>query len=296
MQLIPLTDHLFLLPGDNQGRFPRSHSFYVRDDICALIDTGVGIERLREFSSAHPVDIVINSHGHPDHTAGNWIFPNLPLHAPVQGRETHGCLRLLSERFAEPGPLAQQWYEAIGEITGFGDSAPTDFFSDGHVFDFGHQRLTAVHTPGHTADHYVLHDETNGIVLSFDLDLTPFGPWYGHRESDLGALRQSIAVVRSLEAHTIASSHLMPVHGEEAAAALDVFEGVLAIREERILQGLGNGATLEEIVAGSPCYGSYPYVPEILGYWEGIMVQLHLDELVAREAVLRREGRYFVVG
>ena len=293
LELVPLTDTLSLVPGDNGGRFPCSHSFYVRDDVRALIDTGAGMERLREFRDEYPVDVVINSHGHPDHTSGNWLWPDVPLHAPAEGAETHGRLDRLSHRFAEPGPLAQSWRAIISRITGFRDREPTDLFSDGHVFDFGHLRLTAVHTPGHTADHYCFFHERDGLLLSFDIDLTTFGPWYGHRESDLPLMRASLDVTRALQARVIASSHRDPIEGTDAVrAALDDYVEVLTRREARILELLASGATLGDLVSASPIYGDTSLSPEILGYWEGLMIEEHLAELTGRGIVRSDGGRY----
>lgn len=291
-QLTPLTPHLFLVNGENQGNFPRSHSFYVRDDICALIDTGIGIDRLRRFVAENHVDIVINSHGHPDHTAGNWVVPNGPLWAPIQGQASHGRLELLSDRFAQPGDLAAQWRRAIRSMMGFEDRLPTDWFDDGRVFDFGHQRLQAVHAPGHTADHYLFWDEQNGVLLSFDIDLTRFGPWYGHRESDLHQFRASIQLGRDLAPRTVASSHLPPISGDAIGPAFDAFAAVLDRREKRILGLLDGGATLADLVAAKPVYGSHPYEPEVLAYWEGEMIALHLNELV-QQGRARRDGDVF---
>jgi len=58
---------------------------------------------------------------------------------------------------------------------GFKEKAPSESFVDGHEFDFVHLRLQALHTLGHTRDHTCFFDPHNGILLSADLDLTPFG-------------------------------------------------------------------------------------------------------------------------
>ena len=290
VELVPLTDHLFLVLGENGGRFPRAHSFYVRDETCALVDTGCGVELLRELRREHRVDLVINSHGHPDHSAGNWLFPDVPVWAPEQGRETHGRLQLLSHRFAEPGELAQTWRKFIRPMMNFRDHLPSDWFGDGHVFDFGTQRLRAIHAPGHTADHYVFFDERDGVLLPFDIDLTPFGPWYGHRESDLTQLRGAIDRAEGLGARLVASSHREPLRDDAIAPAFASFAGALERRAEAIRELTAGGATLAELAQASPIYGGVPpYAQTVVAYWEGKMIAMHLAELEATGAV-RRDG------
>jgi glyoxylase-like metal-dependent hydrolase (beta-lactamase superfamily II) len=82
---IRLTSNLSLIVGTDRGHFPMSHSFLVKDDVSALIDTGCGIELLREIDRKYGIDLIINSHCHPDHSAGNWIFESIPVHAPAMG-------------------------------------------------------------------------------------------------------------------------------------------------------------------------------------------------------------------
>ena len=287
---MPLTDHLFMVRGENNGRFPRSHSFYVRDDVCALIDTGCGGEVLAGLVADHRVDMVINSHGHPDHSAGNWRFADVPLFAPLEGAESHGRLELLARRFAEE--LAEMWLAYIVTATDFRDRQPTDLYVDRQGFDFGKQRLLALHTPGHTADHYCLFDEHSGVLLSFDIDLTSFGPWYGHRESDLGLLRRSLALVAELDARTIASSHRDPLCGAAGQRALADFTAIVDQRSQRIVDLIGSGASRAELVAAAPIYGGHPYATEILAYWEGLMIDDHLAELIAAGTVVAVEGGY----
>jgi glyoxylase-like metal-dependent hydrolase (beta-lactamase superfamily II) len=46
----------------------------VEGDVRVLIDTGGGVECLQWLREEPGVEMVISSHSHPDHTAGNWLF------------------------------------------------------------------------------------------------------------------------------------------------------------------------------------------------------------------------------
>ncbi len=274
----PVSKEISLIAGKKKGQFPWSNSFLIQGKKTALIDTGCGIENLQALKKQYSIDYVINSHCHPDHSAGNWIFSEQPLHVPLESADSHGRIEPLSNRFTEPGKLAKIWKNFVVEAMDFKDSFPTHFYRDGDKFDFGNVMLQAVHTPGHTADHYCFFEPKKRILFSFDLDLTPFGPWYGHRESDLSQLRNSIRIIRELDPKVVVSSHreilTRGIHGE-----INRFEAVLTKREHQLMRLLEKGASFADILATAPFYGSRPYQPELLTYWEGQMIQKHLDEM-----------------
>jgi len=182
-ELVRVTDHLFLLPGKNNGRFPYSHSILILDEEVVLIDTGCGIGILQQLKKRFEIDQIINSHTHPDHSAGNWVFQGKPIHVPLEGFDTSGDVVALSKRFVNE-KLARNWQRFAQETMGFQDCRPTRTYKEGQLFTFGETALRAIHTPGHTMDHYCFYEEEEGVLFSFDYDLTSF-PWYGHRESNL---------------------------------------------------------------------------------------------------------------
>jgi glyoxylase-like metal-dependent hydrolase (beta-lactamase superfamily II) len=291
LELKRLSENLYLVVGQNRGRFPSAHSFLVKDRLCALIDSGCGFEVLRKIRESFSVDMIVNSHGHPDHSSGNWLFPDIPLYVPKQGEGSHGRLSLLSHRFFGEGPLADHWQQWIRETMGFVDREATHFFSDGHVFDFGRLKLKAIHTPGHTRDHYCLFEPESRILLSFDLDLTSFGPWYGNLESNLSKVRRSIETVRNLEPRLIASSHLLPL-SQGIKRALQDYVSVLDMRRRAILELVSNGAERSDLVDAAPIYMQHVYEPELFRFFEGRMIDLHLEELAAEGFIRNENGKY----
>lgn len=288
---IPLTENLSLIKGNNRGRFPMSHVFLVQDKVSALIDTGCGLDLLDRIRNAFRIDLIINSHAHPDHSPGNWLFPDVPLYSPVMGAESHGRLEPLSRRFFGPGPLADHWQHWIRQVTGFQDREPTHYFDHGHVFDFGNLRLHAVHTPGHTGDHFCLFEPEKRLLLSFDMDLTPFGPWYGNLESSLSEVRESLRHIRGLDPLIVASSHAEVV-SERVAESFDAFGSVMDIRNDAIKALLQRPSTRKELLKAAPIYRHHPFEPELLQFFEARMVDLHLEELIV-QGVVQTDGERF---
>jgi glyoxylase-like metal-dependent hydrolase (beta-lactamase superfamily II) len=297
MNLVPLTKQLYRLDGENKGRFPRAHAFYVKDEICALIDSGCGIKVLEAFKKKrNRVDLVINSHCHPDHGAGNWLFPDHPIWVPDDGTNSHGRINPLAHRLVEPGALAETWKAFVREAMGFQNSRPTHHYRDGYVFDFGRLKLTAISTPGHTLDHFCLFDSYHGLLLSFDIDLTAYGPWYGNRESDLAGFRSSLQKIRALKLRNIASSHREVIGIDSLPEELDRYEAVFERRNNKILGLLTEKPRrMDELLAASPFYGGHTYAADLLGYWEGQMIRKHLEELIGQGLVWEEGDRFGLV-
>ena len=289
MRLETLTDHLALILGKDSGKFPYSHSILVVDEDIALIDTGCGIETLRRLKREYRVSCVINSHTHPDHSAGNWVFRDRPIHVPEEGFDTSGNVVALSKRFVSER-LARTWQEYAKEFMGLRDSRPTHSYNEETVFNFGKTTLKPIHTPGHTRDHYCFYEQRERILFSFDYDLTPF-PWYGHRESSLPEFRRSVKKLKALSTEVVVSSHRGKIT-ENIDAEFDKFCRIIDERNEKILSLLESEKTVDQLVECAPIYGSFPYAESLLRYWEGQMIQRHLEELEINREVIRRGNAY----
>jgi glyoxylase-like metal-dependent hydrolase (beta-lactamase superfamily II) len=295
MKLVPIIEpYLWLVEGEDRGRFPFAHAFLVRDDVTALIDTGPGFVRLGMLKQTSPPDLIMATHSHIDHTAGNWLFPDTPLWGPQESFDWLGRLDALAPRVVSP-ELAFTWQQYARRITGMRDRPPTDAYEDGHRFSFGHITLEAIHCPGHCADFYCLWEPTHGVLLAGDIDFTSFGPWYGNPESDLDHFEESINNVWALRPRIVVSSHLGIVTDDIDAH----FEDYLAIfgrREDRLLAFLGEQSrTFDEIVDEALIYRSHRRDPGILRYFEAEMINKHLARLEARGQVRQIGNRYAIV-
>jgi glyoxylase-like metal-dependent hydrolase (beta-lactamase superfamily II) len=289
--LVQIAPRIFLVEGEKNGHYPFAHSILIRDEITALIDTGCGVRRLEQIKERYAPDLVINSHTHPDHSAGNWVFQGIPLMVPKEGFETSGQFLKLSYRFTEPGKLARTWRAYVQEAMDFREALPTSQFQDGQILHFGKVELEAIHTPGHSIDHYCFREPNRGILFAFDIDLGPFGPWYGTRECDIDALEESIRHVQALGPHILVSSHT-GIMTSRLNERLEAYLAVISERDQRILALLSEEWSLKEMVERALIYGGFPYVPELLRYWEGQMLSKHVQRLMRRGLVREHEGTY----
>lgn len=283
-----ITKYLFLVEGKNKGRFPFSHSILILDKDIVLIDTGCGIETLKRLKREYDVDYVINSHTHPDHSAGNWVFKGTSIYVPEEGFETSGDLMALSKRFVSE-ELALEWRKFVKETMNFRDCRPTNCYDGNTTFEFGETTLKPVHTPGHTKDHYCFYEPRERIVFSFDYDLTSF-PWYGHEESSIPKFKESIKKLELLSPKIVVSSH-RGIIAENIAAEFNRFFEILSGRSRKISSLLGNGKTFDQLVEYAPVYGKFSYAESILRYWESEMIKKHLKELGISGRIQKHDAR-----
>jgi len=271
-----ITDNIILIKGKNEGKFPFSHSILALDEENALIDTGCGIDTLKQLERKYDISYVINSHTHPDHSAGNWVFSDKPIYVPKEGFDTSGNVVALSQRFVSK-KLAQFWQAFVKKHMGFKDCKPTNSYGRRTIFDFGKITLEPIYTPGHTKDHYCFYEQREGILFSFDYDLTSF-PWYGHRESSIPEFRESVKKLKALSPRVVVSSH-RGIITENIGAEFDRFYKIIDERDEKILSLLESEKTINQLVESAPIYGNFPYAGSLLRYWEGQMIKKHLEQL-----------------
>ena len=279
-----LADGVKLITGRNGGRFPFSNSLVVSDRL--LIDAGCSIELVRELAGR--VDAVVISHTHPDHAAGCWIFNELEkdVFSP-EGFET--TLESLALRFVGK-ELRPIWIEFVTKTMGLRDFTSQPYRDGDTVLK--KPEVEAIYIPGHTADmHAFLID--GRILFGSDIDLTPFGPWYGHRESNLEALLKSIRKLSELDAEIFVSGHMEPVFGRDRIAeSLEKYAKVVEERNRTILQLLSEPKSLEELVSASPIYIKKPFARELMDYWEARMIEKHLLVLRQKGLVKEENGRF----
>lgn len=140
--------------------FHGTNSYIVGTSSVAVIDPGpddaVHFDALMRALDGRPVSHIFISHTHRDHS---------PLARRLKA-ET-GALTVAEGPHRAARPLHE------GEINPFAESADTDFrpdivAADGQVIEGDGWALSAIHTPGHTANHCAFGLEGTGILFSAD--------------------------------------------------------------------------------------------------------------------------------
>jgi glyoxylase-like metal-dependent hydrolase (beta-lactamase superfamily II) len=189
------------------------------------------------------IGVVLVTHSHQDH---------LPL----------------AERLAGPHHASVRRYPALG---------------DGEVVRVGTLNVTAVYTPGHTADHLCFWLEKDAVVFTGDLVLGRGSSMVTYPEGDVAAYLHSLEQLESLKPRTLFPGHWDPV--TDAMAKLEEYRLHRLEREAQVLAEVGRGAgTAADLT--SRVYGSE--LSEELRAAAEMTTRAHLKKLIDDGAVAVR--------
>jgi glyoxylase-like metal-dependent hydrolase (beta-lactamase superfamily II) len=237
----------------------------------------------RDFS----IDLVLISHAHEDHMAGNPFFPAARLGAHSLDAPAVRSVRRLVELFGVAGTeLEEPSHKFLEELFQLRDSRVDLEFAGGALFPLGSYELQAIHTPGHSAGHCCFYLPAINLLFLADLDLSSFGPFYGYQDSEIDQLLHSLEVVGKLECTIAVSGHKGVIRGREVIGGmLEQYRGKIFEREAKILRYLERERSLDQIVAEAIIYGEFPEPRAIYELMERTMIAKHLARLAAANRI-----------
>ncbi len=189
--MIEIAPNIYYLHGKNMSRFPYCACLYIKGkDLRVLIDAGMGEDNMA-VALETGIDVLILSHCHIDHRLTRQLIPEVPVWCHEK-----------EEIFLQD---REYFFTAMGlkrsglDLAGLFDFAHGMFgvevahrLTDGERIDLGGITLQIIHTPGHTPGHIAFFIPEHGLLFSGDIDLTPFGPFYGHDFADIDDFLTSI--------------------------------------------------------------------------------------------------------
>ena len=302
-----------VIPGGNGGRFPFSHSLFIDDDVKAVVDTGAGEGPLSDLKRRVPVDWVINTHYHFDHIAWNFLFEKsrilLNSRESEAFRDRRAIGRFLGmaevygeswvegwlERIADPRTLQSPWSPQNDHKWWLSTARIDGTYAWGDVLDFGKTKARVLAAPGHSEGFCCLFFPGEGIAYVSDMDLTPFGPWYGGTDGDIDAMVRSCREAVALGARQYITGHEKGlVDGESFRDGMKVFLSKIDDRDRALLESLKTPMTLDELACLGIIYPRKFHGDAWVSMWNRLMTQKHLRRLEARGRVREEDGRFFV--
>jgi hydroxyacylglutathione hydrolase len=221
------------------------------EERCLLVDTGWGVGDLPALvASFSPLPVVVvNTHGHPDHTFGNSRFDRVHIHAAdaVSARRLPSAesRKWIVENIL-PKPLPTDFVFDAWAVAAAGSLVP---IQAGHVFDLGDRALQVISVPGHTPGSICLLDRQARLLFTGDSAL-PGVVWL-HLDESL-PLRQFYENLQRLQGFAGAFDHILPGHADLQALPLSkdllddlvigigrILTGELVGREEKTFAGDG---------------------------------------------------------
>jgi glyoxylase-like metal-dependent hydrolase (beta-lactamase superfamily II) len=247
--------------------FRGTNTYIIGRGRVAVMDPGpedaAHLAAILAATSGETVTHVIVTHTHRDHSPGTAAL------VAATGARTYG----FGPHMTPP--------EAGGEG---GDHAfrPDVTVPDGGVIEGDDWRLTALHTPGHCANHLCFAMDGNGVLFSADHVMSWSTSVVSPPDGDMADYMRSLKRVQARD-----DAVLLPGHGPAIRDPKPFLAALAAHREERearVLEALGRvgTATADELVG--PVYG--PLDPRLLKP-AGRSLLSHLIKLEQERAVRR---------
>ncbi|WP_449539666.1 MBL fold metallo-hydrolase [Ferdinandcohnia sp. Marseille-Q9671] len=275
---------LLIIEGPSKSKVPFSRSLYIDCPDKVLIDTGAAPEALVEIESRKGVDLIVNTHYHPDHTQHNHLFPYTPkLINSIEYKTARSI-----DGVAKLNGIYQEWGSSGVEL--FRNSVPTewvenltdisDFYEYEKEYRFGDVTVRFLHTPGHTKGFACPYFPDLGVVFASDYDMTTFGPWYCGTDGDIDEFIASAKRLLSLDVNTYITGHQKGVFTKkEFNEAMVPYLDIINERDRKIEQLVHKGLDFEELTNVGIFYPKKALTQPLYQTWERVGIRKHLKRL-----------------
>lgn len=275
---------IIIIEGPNNSKVPFSRSLYIESPDKVLIDTGADPQALLEIEEHYGVELIVNTHYHPDHSRHNYLFKNAekwinPLEfETVQSIEGIAKANGVYEEWGPAGAEAfrkfvpQKWIDSLGEITGV--------YQYDKEYRFGNAKTVFLHMPGHTQGYSCPYFPELGVVFVGDFDMTSFGPWYFGSDGDIDQFIESCQRLLKLDADTFITGHQKGIfERQEFEQAMETYLAIIDERDRVIDQYVRQGMNFEELSNIGIFYPQKMLDRLILKTWERSGIRKHLRRL-----------------
>lgn len=244
--------HRIVAPNPGPYTGPGTNTWIVEaGPVVAVIDPGPDekshLAAIDKRLGGATVGVVLVTHSHPDH---------LPLAERVAARH-HASI----QRYPE--------------------------LADGEVVRVGTLNITALHTPGHSADHLCFWLDLDRAVFTGDLILGRGSSMVTYPEGDVAAYLRSLDRLARLEPRILFPGHWDPV--DDAMGKIEEYRVHRLEREAQVLAEVKRGkGTAEELA-----HRVYGDLDEKLTFAAEMTMRAHLRKLVD-DGVVRQEKDVYV--
>lgn len=299
MTFSKITDDVFVVVG---GSFPKCNTVVIIDNELVVIDPGCPVEDLRRFLMTQDIvmsdiDTIILSHIHPDHIThamrlnrvSNCRIVANEITAPLFN-EKEEMKRFLG--FDKGNPVRKLWEQLVDEkmFGAFDEGKVDEVVTDDQKIDLGNLTLRTMYTPGHLPDHMCIEILEPNLIFASDIDLTEFGPYYGHPNSSITEFKSSIQKLKSSTYDGFISGHLKDPLVPDYKDRLVAYYRQIDMREDLVLSAIHNGArTVPEITVNPIIYPSLTH--PVFMQFERWMIEQHVKSLIKDGLVIEERGK-----
>jgi glyoxylase-like metal-dependent hydrolase (beta-lactamase superfamily II) len=290
--MIELFPNIFYIPGKNNSRFPYCACLYLKGrNLRVLIDAGMGASHLAPVQK-QGIDILILTHCHIDHR----LTRRAILDVPVWCHEADAPYLNDRNLFFDAIGLQRSGLNLAGHLDytdGMFEIEINHHLVDKERIDLGGISLETIHTPGHTPGHLAFYIPEADLLFAADVDLTSFGPFYGHDFADIDEFIQSIERLRRMNARIVTTGHAGPFNGQ-VKQKFNAYEEIVYHRDRLILEQLTQPKTLSDFRGRNLIFRAYPDFADLIRWFELVHIEKHLERLKAMGKVEYRDDRWMV--
>jgi len=284
----PISDEfkkINFIKGAREGKYPYSHSLLIGD---FLIDTGISSRLLRKLKRLYPINNVLLSHWHEDHTSGNRLLPNAKFFIHSKDKFLIENINKFSEFYGICNSPAEEEFEWLMEGLKLENTKTDILLEDNEVIKVGNDfDIRIIHTPGHTAGHCAFLELNSKIAFLADIDLTSF-VFYAGIDSSLIDFEESLDKLNQLDIKTAVTGHRGIIEGEKAIKEeLSEYKSIIFKRDERILSyfSKSNPKNIIDFKNKNLIYKYYSQFKEYEIIAELIMIQKHFDKFIKNRLI-----------
>jgi len=287
-------DKINFIEGARDGKYPYSHSLLVGD---FLIDTGISSRLLRKLKRLSPINNVLISHWHEDHTSGNRLLPNAKFYIHSKDRFLIENVDKFSEFYGISNSPAEDEFNWLMEGLKLGNTKIHSPLEDNQVINVDSDfSIKVIHTPGHTAGHCAFLELKSKIAFLADIDLTNF-VCYAGIDSNLIDFEDSIKKLCVLQLKTAVTGHRGVIDDEKLVKQeLGKYLSIIHKRDKRILSHLSE-STPKNLIDFKNRNFIYKYYSQFKEYEitaELIMIQKHFDKFL-KKGLIEKKGNGFIL-
>lgn len=237
---IPVTDNIYMLQGSggNIGVSIGDDGTFIVDDQFAPL-TGKIVDAIADLTDK-PVDFVVNSHWHYDHTDGNENFGKAGAYIVAQDNSRH---RMETDQVVSLNGREQAPYDANG--------LPKITFMDAMKFYFNGNTIEIVYTgPGHTDGDAQVYFRESNVLHTGDMFVRYGLPFIDQPNggSTNGMIDSLWEIAGMIDDDTI----IIPGHGELATRSdLLEYRSMLVTIRERLRSAISQGQSADQVVSSN---------------------------------------------
>ena len=284
---------IFFIKGKNNARYPYSNSLLIGD---YLIDTGISPNHLRKLKRTFPINHVLFTHWHEDHTNSSYLLKDAKFHCHLKDKPPIEDIEKMIPYYNVAGTPIEDDMRKLIEVLRMKNVKIDYLLEENQIIDIGDElKLQIIYTPGHTAGHCSFYELSTKVAFLGDIDLSKY-PYYGNIDASLIEFENSIARIKNLDVNIVVTGHREVIEGRsKIREEIEKYESILQDRDERILSYFPERSKpikLIDFQYKNIIYRKYTAFKDFELIAELLMIEKHLEKFLTKGIISENNNGY----